>query len=66
MVSSLENKIDDTEKKYAETSKLSEDYIYDNEVINRLASENQQLKVRCLIAGHICGTSCFVCFLEAN
>ena len=49
LVSSLEKKIDETEKKFVETSKLNQIPLLDNELVNKLAAENEQLKVMCLL-----------------
>lgn len=49
LVSSLEKKIDETEKKFLETSKLNQIPFSDNELVNKLAAENEQLKVMCLL-----------------
>ncbi|XP_056692827.1 myosin-6 isoform X2 [Spinacia oleracea] len=43
-VSSLEHKIDETEKKCEEMSKLNQVSVSNNDLINKLAAENEQLK----------------------
>lgn len=49
-VSSLEHKIDETEKKCEEMSKLNQVSVSNNDLINKLAAENEQLKVIFLVS----------------
>ena len=47
MVSSLQGKIDEAEKKFAETSKMNQVPHSDNELMIKLVVENEQHKVMC-------------------